>query len=285
MGLPAGMGVAIAQGGFSIGGNLFTHRENKKAWERTKDLYLENREYELGLANSEIQRRVNDLKAAGLNPMLAYMDSASTPHSSAPQSESYAKGMDFSGVSSAAMAKMQAEQIKESTNNIRIDSSKKDAERNLLETQADKEAAQTQLIDLTAQEMVPKIWSAHSNAKIAEQNIKNVEEEFKKISEQVKNIRSERENIELASQVAVLEILARQAGLPAMQNEQWFDETWYGKYVRPLLKDVGKVSGAITSGVGAAIGGAIGARRGSKEQKEEKVREERKNQEVKEYFK
>lgn len=74
-------GQAAVQGGFSIGGNLFSAREAKKQNRRNLKLYRENRDWEEMMHNTEWQRGVNDMRAAGINPMLAVSQGgASTPN-------------------------------------------------------------------------------------------------------------------------------------------------------------------------------------------------------------
>lgn len=89
-------------------------------------LTREQMEFQERMRNTEVQARVKDLIAAGLNPALAYGQSASSPSGATAQMENVASGMASTAIN-ATLAKQQIQNLKAQNENIDADTATKHA--------------------------------------------------------------------------------------------------------------------------------------------------------------
>lgn len=94
----------------SIAGGLLGRAGQQDANRTNLQIWREQRQWSENLANTEVQRRVEDLKKAGINPMLAAMNGASTPSTGMPHMENEETEI-ARGAASAAQAAIVAKQL------------------------------------------------------------------------------------------------------------------------------------------------------------------------------
>jgi len=232
--------IAAGIAGADLLGGLMTNSANSREAQR-------NRDFQERMSNTSYQRAVADLKQAGINPMLAYMKGgASTPSGSTAQLENPARGLGQS-VGSAVQARKAAALL--------------DAQ--IYETNARGDTAVEQGRLLSEQRLsaaIDNIQKEQFSAQDAQAKIDLARKQVEQISEAIEHSKSQQESEALARQLMRLEMMAKQLGLPSLLNEARIDESWYGKYIRPLLKDAGQITGVAGSAAGAALGSAVGAR-------------------------
>lgn len=132
------IGISSALGASDLLGTWYQNKENK-------ELSREQMAFQRSMSNTAVQRRVADLRAAGLNPMLGYQGAASSPEGSMPRMENMGAAVGR-GVSTA----MQLAQVE----NIRADT-------DLKRSQTEQGGAQTTLL----REQVPKLVAEIGNIK------------------------------------------------------------------------------------------------------------------------
>lgn len=81
-------------------------------------LNKENREWQERMANTEVQRRIKDLQAAGLNPMMAYNGSASTPSTAPAHVEREDPSVGVSSASQLSQMRLQNKLVDAQVRNV-----------------------------------------------------------------------------------------------------------------------------------------------------------------------
>lgn len=259
--------MAAGQIGASLVGSWLGYKGQQEANDTNEDIARETREWNSAEAvksrdwqeqmrRTQYQTTVQDLQAAGLNPMLAYQQGgAGTPSgaqasmSSLPQIGNKAAAALTAGAAAAQIANIQAQTRNTDANTeVATATAKKvEAETNLTANSATNVTQQTENLKEQIAQIRANVNLQQQQATTEQQRrvLMSYESQLKQLQAEV-----EKEKIPLTkAQTTLTQVNAQLAkyDLAGARNKSSSDETWYGRNVRPYLKDLSSVANSSTS--------------------------------------
>lgn len=231
IGSVAGGGVpwgSLISGGLGFLGQQSTNRQQV-------DLANQQMQFQQNMSGTAYQRAVSDMKAAGLNPMLAYSQGgASTPMGSMP----VVQNASMAGVQSAAMAA--------SIEKTKADTRVSDSQAALNAVQAQKVAQDTKVgvstasnLDMQTKKISAEILNVPEIGNELRSRMSLQGASTRKVASEILNI--DASTVSEKNRAALLSAQAKlsELGIPEASNLARAQSSWWKRNVSPYLPDIG----------------------------------------------
>lgn len=218
-------GSAGAAAGGAIGGGLDSMVAGNASNAMAADEAQRNREFQADMSSTAYQRAVADLKAAGLNPMLAYQQGGASSPSGSMASFSNAEsstGSTMSGYYQAGMSSAQADVAESQANANKVAAFKAAKEAELVDSTVDKVKAETANLDTEGKRLGAAL------------NL---------LDQQRVNLVSENYNLTQQREVLAATVRKINAEIPSLNLDVWIKENTneLGKLDVQAAKDLGNL--------------------------------------------